>query len=209
VSRDNFHRKSGAAIPLGGEWGLAAVLFEQSAHLLDASPVRKAFPAFAGTSLGQTRGSTFPAFAGTGCYFLNQSRPVPPEGLFISLQFEDTGDGIVIAFLLPFPPGDVAVVITHHLLAPVRDVRTHRGQPFEGGKDFGRLAVLGRIDDLPLLIQVLHPLLGEGRPNDVTRQIFHGRIVIRRNPVSAEDVEAGMPVRNLFEDIQKICREAR
>jgi len=43
VSRDNFHRKSGAAIPLGGEWGLAAVLFEQSAHLLDASPVRKAF----------------------------------------------------------------------------------------------------------------------------------------------------------------------
>ena len=28
-------------------------------------------------------------------YFLNQSRPVPPEGLFISLRFEDTGDGIV------------------------------------------------------------------------------------------------------------------
>ena len=27
--------------------------------------------------------------------FLNQSRPVPPEGLFISLRFEDTGDGIV------------------------------------------------------------------------------------------------------------------
>ena len=49
--------------------------------------------------------------------FLNQSRPVPPEGLFISLRFEDTGDGIVIAFLLPFPPGDVAVVslITHHV----------------------------------------------------------------------------------------------
>jgi hypothetical protein len=50
VSRDNLHRKSEAAIPLGGEWGLAAVLFEQSAHLLDSSPVRKAFPAFAGTS---------------------------------------------------------------------------------------------------------------------------------------------------------------
>jgi hypothetical protein len=41
--QDNFHRKPGAAIALGGEWGLAAVLFEQSAHLLDASPVRKAF----------------------------------------------------------------------------------------------------------------------------------------------------------------------
>ena len=72
-------------------------------------------------------------------------------------------------------------------------MRTHRGQPFEGGKDFGRLAVLGRIDDLPLLIQVLHPLLGEGRPDDIAGQVFHGRIVIRRNPVSAEDVEAGMP----------------
>ena len=56
MSRDNFHRKSGAAIPLGGEWGLAAVLFEQSAHLLDASPVRKAFPAFAGTSFERHSG---------------------------------------------------------------------------------------------------------------------------------------------------------
>ncbi len=28
--------------------------------------------------------------------FLNKSRPVPPEGLFISLRFENAGDGIVI-----------------------------------------------------------------------------------------------------------------
>ena len=110
MSRDNFHRKSGAAIPLGGEWGLAAVLFEQSAHLLDASPVRKAFPAFAGTSLGQTRGSTFPAFAGTGCYFPDQPRPAFPESLFVSLRIEDAGNGVIRTFLLPFSPRDVAVV---------------------------------------------------------------------------------------------------
>ena len=121
MSRDNFHRKSGAAIPLGGEWGLAAVLFEQSAHLLDASPVRKAFPAFAGTSLGQTRGSTFPAFAGTGCYFLNQSRPISPEGFFVALRFEDAGEHTIRSRDLPFPPRDVAVeaVVFDHLLAPV------------------------------------------------------------------------------------------
>jgi len=43
------------------------------------------------------------------------------------------------------------------------------------------------------LIQVLHPFLGEGRPDDVTRQIFHGRIISGRYAVAAEDVEAGMP----------------
>jgi hypothetical protein len=32
-------------------------------------------------------------------------------------------------------------------------------------------------DDLSLLIQGLHPFLGEGRPDDVTRQIFHSYII--------------------------------
>jgi hypothetical protein len=36
-------------------------------------------------------------------YLLNQARPVPPEGLFISLHVEDAGDGIVVFRLLPFP----------------------------------------------------------------------------------------------------------
>ena len=69
----------------------------------------------------------------------------------------------------------------------------HRGQPFQGREVLGCRAVLGCINYRPLLIEVLHPLLGGGGPDDVTRQIFHGRIVIWRYPVATEDVEAGMP----------------
>jgi len=128
-------------------------------------------------------------------YLLKQPGPTFPESLFVSLRFEDTGDGVIQTFLLAFSPRDVAVVsvVTHHLLVPVRDVRAHGGQPFHCGEDLGCRAVLGCINDHPLLIQVPHPLLGEGRPDDIAGQVFHGRIVIRRNPVSAEDIEAGMP----------------
>ena len=45
-------------------------------------------------------------------------------------------------------------VISHHLLAPVRDVGAHRGQPFQRRKVFGCRAVLRCIDDRPLLIEV-------------------------------------------------------
>ena len=128
-------------------------------------------------------------------YLLNQPGPTFPERLFVSLRFEDAGDGVIQTLLLAFTPGDVAIVsiITHHLLAPVWDVRTHRGQPFQCREALGCLAVLGCINDRPHLIQVLHTLLGEGRPDDVTRQIFYGRIISRRYAVAAEDVEAGMP----------------
>jgi hypothetical protein len=65
-------------------------------------------------------------------YFLNQPRPTFPESLYVSLRFEDAGDGVIQTCLLAFSPRDVAVlsVVTHHLLSPVRDVRTHGGQPF-------------------------------------------------------------------------------
>jgi hypothetical protein len=84
---------------------------------------------------------------------------------------------MVNAFLLPFALGDVAVasVITHHLFSSVRDVRTHGGKPFQRREDLGCLAVLGCINDRPLLIQVLHPLLGEGRPDEVAGQV---RIIV-------------------------------
>jgi len=36
-------------------------------------------------------------------------------------------------------------------------------------------------------------LLGEGRPDDIAGQVFHGRIIVGRYTVTAEDVEAGMP----------------
>ena len=35
---------------------------------------------------------------------LNKTRPVPPEDLFIPLGFEDAGDSLVAAVLLPFSP---------------------------------------------------------------------------------------------------------
>jgi hypothetical protein len=71
-------------------------------------------------------------------------------------------------------------------------VRIHCGQPLHCGKDLVCLSVLGRIDDSPFLIQILHALLREGRPNDIPRQIFHGHIIAGRYAVAAEDIEAGM-----------------
>ncbi len=32
---------------------------------------------------------------------------------------------------------------------------------------------------VPRLLQVLHPLLGERRPDDIAGQVLHGRIVVR------------------------------
>jgi len=45
-------------------------------------------------------------------------------------------------------------VASHHMLAPVWNVRAHRGQTFQCGEDLARIFVLGCIDDLPLLSQV-------------------------------------------------------
>jgi len=42
--------------------------------------------------------------------FLDQSCPAFPECLFVSLWFKNAGDSIIVAFLLPFPPRDVAVI---------------------------------------------------------------------------------------------------
>lgn len=127
--------------------------------------------------------------------FLNQARPVSPEGLFISRRFENAGDGIVVSRILPFPPGDITVkaVVSDHLLSLVGDVGTHGGQPFQRGKNLCGLPVFGRIDDLSLRIQVLHSFLGKRRPDDVAGEIFHGRFVIRRNTVSAKDIESRVP----------------
>ena len=128
-------------------------------------------------------------------YLLNQPGPTFPESLYVSLRFEDAGDGVIQPFLPAFSPRDVAVipVISHHLLAPVGDVRTHRGQPFQSREVPGCRAVLRSINDRPLLIQVLHTLLGEGRPDNVAGQILYSRIIVGRYAIAAEDVEAGMP----------------
>ena len=57
------------------------------------------------------------------------------------------------------------------------------------GEDLAYLFVLGCIDDLPFLIQVGHTLLGEGGTDDISGQVFHGRFIVGRNAVAAEDVE--------------------
>jgi hypothetical protein len=45
------------------------------------------------------------------------------------------------------------------------------------------------IDDLSILIQVLHPLLGGGRPDYVAGQMLDGLMIFWRYSVAAEDVE--------------------
>lgn len=66
-------------------------------------------------------------------------------------------------------------------------------RPFQGREDFLCPPVLGRVDDLPLLIQVGHPLLGEGGPDDAAGQVLHSHFIAGGDAVAAEDVEAGMP----------------
>ena len=128
-------------------------------------------------------------------YFLNQPRPIFPECLFVTLRFDDAGHKIITLFFLSFTPCDIAVIaiVAHHLFAPVRDMGTHRRQPFQGREAFACLFVFGRIDDRSFLSQILHAFLREGGTDDVTRQILHRRVVFRRNPVATEDIEAGMP----------------
>jgi len=42
-------------------------------------------------------------------YLLNKACPAFSEGLHIPLLFDDSGDSVVVAFLLPFSPRDIAV----------------------------------------------------------------------------------------------------
>ena len=114
-------------------------------------------------------------------YFLNQSCPAFPECLHISLRFENGRYGIVVAFLLPFSPRDIAVIaiISDHLFAPVGDMRTHCRQPFQSLEVLAYPAIFCRINDLAFLIQILHPFLRERRPGYVTRQIFHRGFIFR------------------------------
>jgi len=65
-------------------------------------------------------------------------------------------------------------MIPYHLLSPVRDVGAHFGQPLQGAKDLFTLTILGRIDDLRHLRQIGQPLVGEGSPDDIADQFFHG-----------------------------------
>ena len=79
----------------------------------------------------------------------------------MSFRFENTGDDSVCSGPFSFSPRDVAVItiISDHLLAPVRDMRTHGRQPFQGGEGLTDPAISGCIDDLAFLFQIMHPFL--------------------------------------------------
>jgi len=72
-------------------------------------------------------------------------------------------------------------------------VGTHGCKPFRSGEEFRIFAVLRRIGHRRLLIQVRHPFLGEGCPDDVAGEILHGRFILGGDAGAAEDVESGMP----------------
>ena len=106
-------------------------------------------------------------------YLLNQPGPAFLESFFASLRFEDAGDSVIRTFLSAFAPRNVAViaVISHHLLAPVRDVGTHRGQPFRRREVPDCRAVLGCINDRPLLIQVSRSRTGNPQSSDASGRL--------------------------------------
>jgi hypothetical protein len=56
--------------------------------------------------------------------------------LSTNIAHRKAGDGVIQTFLLLFSSRGVAGVpiVTHHLLSPVRDVRTHRGANFLAGE---------------------------------------------------------------------------
>jgi len=57
-----------------------------------------------------------------------------------------------------------------------RDRDNRRWEAVEGECP-ARLPVPGPIDDLTLLIEISHPFLREGCPDDAAGQIFHGVVV--------------------------------
>ncbi len=75
--------------------------------------------------------------------------------------------GTAFGSLLPFPPGDVAVitVVSDHLLPPVWDMRAHGRKPLRGVEDLPVFTAFCRIDDGSFISEILHPFLGKGCPD--------------------------------------------
>jgi hypothetical protein len=53
------------------------------------------------------------------------------------------------------------------------------------GNSFVLGAVLGLINHLALILHIDHSLLGQGSPDDISGQIFHGGLVSRGNRFTA------------------------
>jgi hypothetical protein len=68
----------------------------------------------------------------------------------------------------------------------VWNMGAHGGKPFHGVENLLGAAVFGRVDDGSLIGKVLHPLLGEGSPDDVSGQVFHGCVILGRDAFPAK-----------------------
>jgi len=71
-------------------------------------------------------------------------------------------------------------------------MRTHGGESFSGIEDLPIVALFRRIDDGPFLVEVVHPLLGEGCPDDVTGEVLQCCFFFRKDAFTAEDMETGV-----------------
>lgn len=81
--------------------------------------------------------------------FLNEPGPVLPIFFRTLIRFQDGGDPVLFGFF-PFSPRDIAVIpiVPDHLLASVRDVGTHGGQPLQGVEDLFLASIFSPINHL-------------------------------------------------------------
>jgi len=86
--------------------------------------------------------------------------------------------------------------VAHHLFSLVGDMGTHSCQPLQRIKGLLGLPLLGPVDHLGFFRDVIHPLLGEGCPDNIPSWILHGLFVAGLNSGTAMNIEAGVPPRS-------------
>jgi hypothetical protein len=93
-------------------------------------------------------------------------------------------------------------IISDHLFSLIGDMRAHDGKPFEGVEDLLFFPILGLINDLGLLGDVSHPLLGERGADNITGKVLHGLLLSGLNSGAAIDIEPRMaPVHEHLDEI--------
>ena len=125
---------------------------------------------------------------------LNQPGPVLPVFLQTLIRFQDAGDPVALSFA-PFSPADITVipVVSDPLLPSVRNVGAHGGQPLQGIENLFFSSVFRPVNHLGRFWEILHPFLGEGGPDNVPGQVFHGGFIPGKYALTTEDLESRMP----------------
>lgn len=140
-------------------------------------------------------------------YLLNQTHPVGTALFAVSgirLLVDNLRCLTIVHPKLPAPAtGGIAVpaIVPHHLLTMPGDMADDHGQPVEGAEAFGRVAILGAIDDRAALFMVRHPLVRELATNDVMGKTLQHLPVIRRYRLADMDVEAAVTPRHEQVDV--------